>query len=301
MADDIVPALNTAINEAFERNLMTDRRVARLGGLIRDGTKDFETAHRYSQVTGEAMSKALRDVLTAENLPNETLYYNIADRTVTPALKAVHSLNTKAAADVQKSIDAADEIGLTPIIPDFPVERTAGLIDKIAASETLEKARAWLGEAIINNAESYVDDFVRDNASARYDAGLKVTLSRITSFGCCSWCAGLAGTYEYGDHPDDIFRRHEYCRCMVVYKNGRQNQSAWSKRIWTTPEEIATRKAIKPDYVPSDVMLDEYENRMERDRDIERITRATGFNRRTASQLLQRRTVTQILEQYGRR
>lgn len=303
MAEDVVPALNQEISRAFERHMMTDKRVARYGDLIRDGTKNFEVAHRYSEATGDAMSKALQETLTAAKLPNETLYYNIADRTVTPALKRVHGLNTKAAADIQRSIDAADDIGLTPIIPEFPAERAAGLVNKMSAADTLEKARVWLGEAIINSSESYIDDFIRDNAEARYNAGLEVSITRTASPGCCPWCSGLAGVYEYGEEPREVYQRHEFCRCMVVYKNGRTSQSAWSKRKWTTPDEVAERKAITPDLVPSETVQQEYTERMDRDRDIAEIVKHTGFSRRTAAQLLRRKnsTVASIIEQYGRR
>lgn len=303
MAEDIVPALNKEITRAFERNMMTDKRAARLGELIRDGTKDFTTAHKYAEVTGSAMSRALRDTLTADKLPNGNLYYNIADRTVTPALKTVHGLNTKAAADIQRSIDAAEDIGLTPIIPDFPAERAAGLVNKMAMSDTLEKAHVWLEEAIINSSESYVDDFIHENAEARYNAGLEVTLTRTAAGGCCAWCSGLAGVYEYGNHPAEVFQRHEYCRCLVIYKNGKTVQSAWSKRTWSTPEEVAERKKIQPDYTPPDVMQQEYTERMERDRDIAEIVKETGFSRRTVQYLLGRRKLTpeQIISRYGRR
>lgn len=303
MAEDVVPALNAEITRAFERNMMMDKRAARLGGLIRDGTKDFTAAHKYAEVTGSAMSRALRDTLTEDKLPNGTMYYNIADRTVTPALKTVHSLNTKAAADIQRSIDAAEDIGLTPVIPDFPAERAAGLVNKMTLADTLEKARVWLGEAIINSSEAYVDDFIRENAEARYNAGLKVTLTRTAAGGCCAWCSGLAGVYEYGDHPPEVFQRHEYCRCMVVYKNGKTSQSVWSKRTWTTPEQVAERKTIQPERVPADIMQREYAERMERDHDIAEIIRETGFSRRTVQALLSRRKMTpeQIINKYGRR
>lgn len=303
MAEDIVPALIDEINRVFEREMMADKRIRRLGGLIRDGTTDFEIAHKYSQCVGEAMSKALKTVLTAEALPNETLYYNIADRTVTEALKRLHGLSTGAATTIQQSIDALDEINLIPIIPDFPAERAAGLVDKIAASETLEKARAWLGEAVVNNSESYVDDFIRENAAARSNAGLEVTITRITSGGCCKWCDTLGGTYEYGSHPAEIFQRHEYCRCMVVYKNGKTLQSAWSKRTWSSQDELKERRETKAPYVAPETVMKEYQERISRDEDVREIVRATGFSRVVASDLLRRKkmSVDDIIKKYGRR
>lgn len=303
MADDIVPALNAEINRVFERELMTDRRVARLGGLIRDGTKDFEVAYKYSQRTGAAMSKALRDTLRAGNLPNDTIYYNIAERTVAPALKRVHSLTTEAASTVQRSIDAAEEIGLSPIVPEFPAERTAGLIDKIASSETLERAQVWLGEAIVNNAESYIDDFIRENAAFRDEAGLDVTITRESEAGCCEWCAKLAGSYRYGEHPDEIFQRHEYCRCSVTYKSGRTSQDVWSKRKWSTPSELEERRQMQPEETPRSERIRNAEERAARDEEIRLVMNATGWTRREAAEVTRRSKlpVAEIIKTYGRR
>ena len=110
---------------------------------------------------------------------------------------------------------------------------------------SLEEALIWLREPIINNSEAFFDDFIRENAKFRNDVGLKATLTRTAESNCCSWCAALAGTYEYGNAPDDIYRRHEFCRCTVTYQSERMSQNVWSKRQWeSSQEEIDRRKEI---------------------------------------------------------
>ena len=49
----------------------------------------------------------------------------------------------------------------------------------------------------------------------------------------------MVGRYEYGDEPDDVFRRHDNCTCSVTYECGRQRQDVWSKRTWEAPAEDA--------------------------------------------------------------
>ena len=46
----------------------------------------------------------------------------------------------------------------------------------------------------------------------------------------------MAGRFEYGEEPYDIYRRHDNCGCSVTYENGRQRQDVWSKRTWEAPE-----------------------------------------------------------------
>jgi len=49
----------------------------------------------------------------------------------------------------------------------------------------------------------------------------------------------MAGRFEYGEEPDDIYRRHDNCDCTVTFENGRKRQDVWSKREWEAPEQGA--------------------------------------------------------------
>ena len=49
----------------------------------------------------------------------------------------------------------------------------------------------------------------------------------------------MAGRYEYGEEPDDIYRRHDNCDCTVTFENGRKRQDVWSKREWEVPGKDA--------------------------------------------------------------
>ena len=67
-------------------------------------------------------------------------------------------------------------------------------------------------------------------------AGLKCWITRKTDGKCCEWCDKMAGRFEYGAEPDDIYRRHDNCDCTVTFENGRKRQYVWSKREWEAPE-----------------------------------------------------------------
>lgn len=246
MATDVVPALNEAIQASFKGYVLKDRRIATISKRIRDGTATFVDAHSYAERLGENLSRALVENLTAEKLPDGRLYYNIAKRTVVPGLQENYELTNVAASDIQDILFASEKIGIKAAKADFPEGRIQGLIDKMTSEGiTLERAIIWLQEPIINNSEAFVDDFIKENAKQAENVGLKATLTRIADPGCCEWCAKLAGVYEYGKAPRDIYRRHEFCRCTVTYQAKKTSQNVWNKRQWqSSPEELARREQI---------------------------------------------------------
>lgn len=246
MAADVVPVLNERIQTSFKSNVMRDRRIAQISKRIRDGTATFLDGHDYAERLGENLSRALVTNLTAETLPDGTLYYNIAKRTVTPALRENYDLTNEVAADIQKILDDKNQIGLKAVKANFPDERIQGLIDKMTSDGiTLDQAIIWLIEPVINNSEAFFDDFIDANARFRNNVGLKATITRKVAGNCCDWCAAMAGTYDYDKAPDDIYKRHQFCRCTVTYQSEKTSQNVWTKRKWeSSPEELSKRKAF---------------------------------------------------------
>lgn len=284
---DVVPEMLKDIDARFKANVMSDRRLASVSKRIRDGTATQIDAHAYAEQIGKASSKALQDVLTVDRLPDGKLYYNIAQRTVTPTLQNNQRLVNEAASTIQKGIDAKQKIRMNSVEPEFPASRVQGLIDKMTADDILvEDALKWLGEPIVNNTESFMDDFVRENAEFRYNAGLKATITRIAEPTCCEWCAGLEGTYEYGYYdtmPEDIYRRHEFCRCSVTVTYKRTTENVWTKKSWkSSPEELERREDTKPEGMTARERQ-EVLNRLDQDAIVKRIMDATGYDRETAS------------------
>ena len=245
---DVVPGLLSEIETAFKSHNMTDRKLATVSKRIRDGTATQIDGHTYAERLGKNASKALQDVLIEENLPDGKLYYNIATRTVIPTLENNQALINEAATEIQKTIDVKNKIHLNPVKPVFPAERINGLIDKMTADDiTLEEALVWIREPIVNNSEAFFDDFIRENAQFRNEAGMKSTITRVAEYKACDWCKNLEGTYEYGKHPSEIFARHEFCRCEVTFTSNRTSQNVWSKKSWkSSEEELARRVGTKP-------------------------------------------------------
>ena len=284
---DVVPEMLSDIDSLFKAHTMADRKLATVSKRIRDGTATQIDGHLYAERLGHNASRALQEVLTPDRLPDGKLYYNIATRTVVPTLENNQRLVNEAATSIQSTIDAKSGIRMGSIEPEFPKSRVNGLIDKMCAEGIeIEDALKWLGEPIVNNSEAFYDDFQRDNAEFRYKSGLKTTITRIAEPKCCEWCAGLEGTYDYayaGDLPEDIYRRHEFCRCSVTVTYKRTTENVWTKRSWaSTPEEIARREETKPEGMTAKERQ-EVLRRLEQDSLVKRIMDATGYDRETAS------------------
>ena len=284
MAQDVVPALNERVQSSFKGYCLKDRRLTQISKRIRDGTATQFDAHDYAEHVGENLSRALVTNLTADNLPNGKLYYNIAQRIVIPGLEENYNLINDVSADIQSIADKKLKIGLGAAKADFPASRINGLIDKMTADDILlEEAIKWLKEPIINNSEAFFDDFVRANAKFRTDVGLKATITRTVAPGCCKWCDEMAGTYDYDKVPDDIYRRHEFCRCTVTYQSKKTSQNVWSKKTWqSTPEELERRENIgKTTQMSAAERISQIEQ-IERDRQVSYFVKQTGYTRTAA-------------------
>ena len=284
MAQDIVPVLNERVQSSFKSYCLKDRRLTQISKRIRDGTANQIDAHDYAEHLGENLSRALVNNLTADNLPNGKLYYNIAQRVVIPGLEENYNIINDISTDIQSIVDKKAKIGLSTVKADFPASRINGLIDKMTADDIiLEQALRWLGEPIINNSEAFFDDFVKANAEFRRNVGLKATITRSVVSGCCKWCEDLAGTYDYDSAPPEIYQRHEFCRCTVTYQSKKTSQNVWSKKTWqSTPEELERRENIgKTTQMSASERLAQIEQ-IERDKQVREFINQTGYSRTAA-------------------
>lgn len=293
---DVVPELYESITKDFKNYTMKDRRIANISKRIRDGTATQRDAHDYAERLGENLSRSLVNNLTPERLPDGRLYYNIAKRTVVPSLENNYELTNDVASEIQAALDLKAGIGLNSAKADFPNERIQGLIDKMTADGiTFDNVIIWLQEPIVNNTEAFFDDFIKENAKVRHDVGLKATITRSVANGCCAWCDALAGVYEYGQEPEDIYRRHEFCRCTVTFQSKKTSQNVWTKNTWqSSPEELDRRKEVGG--TPSMTKAEQLSRQAQIARDIElqEFQRQTGYSRATARRATVNKTPEQI-------
>lgn len=243
---DIAPDLLKRILELLAEKTQSDPMVLEILERIDAGTATAQDIQRFAIALGGHESDALLAVLTPDALPDGKLYYNIAERTVRPTIEQAHELFSNAAAQIQQQLNENAGIGLQPVAPKLDEDRVRGIIDKVSDAPLFEDVRWVLNEPVRTLTQSFADDFVRENAEFQFDAGLTPTITRTVAGNCCKWCRSLAGKYAYPDVPQDVYRRHAYCRCLVTYDPGdgsKRVQDAHTKR-WGTQEELKARKTV---------------------------------------------------------
>ena len=276
MAEDIAPKLLEEIRKAVAKLESQNALIQAFREKSENKTAKLEDVHGYALGLGESASAALLDVIKSGVLPDDKLYDNIANRTVRPLLTDEINAVQDAAAEVQKIIDEKNGIGLNSVRADFPEDRVAGIIDKLDKSESIEEVRQYLGEPIVNLLEASFDSWVQTNAESRYKAGLESIVIRMAHNGACAWCRNLAGTYSY-DNLDDrnIWRRHLYCRCVLIFQDSKSSYSPWTKKEWkTSPDVLERRRNAGNDlFRVTPELLEEINANLERDREVARLMR----------------------------
>jgi len=117
------------------------------------------------------------------------------------------------------------------------------------------KVTNFLKDGTQNIIQSCYDNFIKSNAELRGNAGLKSTITRMMMGECCAWCAAIAGTYEYGKEPKDIYRRHKNCDCVVIFKSEKgYYQDAHTRKKYEKPKEAI--EEIVGSIKKSDVLID---------------------------------------------
>ena len=160
------------------------------------------------------------------------MYYNIASRLVQETLGESRRLVSGYASSVQTALNKAANIGIKAQAVDMEQDRIDGLVSLAANAERYDDVAEELSTAIETYLQSIVDNSVKKNAEFQYRSGLSPKIIRRSEHKCCKWCSDLAGAYNYPDVPEDMYRRHGNCRCLLEYDPGEgKKQNVWTK-VW---------------------------------------------------------------------
>ena len=111
------------------------------------------------------------------------------------------------------------------------------------AKDDKEVLERLLSSTIENICISFLDEFNKANAELSAEVGLKAYIIREEVFKCCDWCHAVSGKYVYGTEPKDIYRRHDNCKCMVLFKRGKEPyQDVWSKKNYDKYSEARNER-----------------------------------------------------------
>ena len=244
---DIVPQLLEKMKRAFESRVDSNAEIQRLKKLIQDKKGTYIEAEEIAKEIGAELAKTFGENLSSATLPDGKMYYNIADRAIRPLLEKSYTMSTQEAMEVQKQLNESAHIGLKVQEPTIDSDRVDGIINRLSSADQFDDIAWILEDPIISFTLQAVTDVVMKNFELQGKAGLNPKLVRTAERKCCDWCRNLAGTYNYPVEDRDVYRRHQRCRCSVIYERGDGfRQNAHTKQQLTSEKraKIEARKML---------------------------------------------------------
>ena len=231
MATDIVPELLEVIERDFNTFLQQNKKIERVRQAIEEGTATYEQAYEYAQQVGEALANSFEKNISSEVLPDGHMYFNIADRILNSTLERNHILVSAVSVEIQEILNRKAGLGLKGISPELNRNRIKSIVERVVHEEIYDDVKWMLAEPVVNFTQSVVDDTIQANAEFQYQSGLYPRIIRYTQGSeTCEWCRSIAGIYKYPDVPDDVYKRHDRCDCVVEYDPGdARRQNVWTK------------------------------------------------------------------------
>ena len=235
--EDIAPALIADVTDEFHRLYEKSDRIRYLLEKVREGTATYAEAQQYSLEVSRLIGAAYGKHVSSAVLPDGRMYYNISSRLIPATLDENYKAVSDYAVKVQKKLNENARIGIAAKAAEKDADRVEGLVNLASSADQYDDVAGQLQTAFENYSQSIVDKTIQANASLQYRAGLSPKIIRRAERKCCRWCSDLAGEYEYPGVPDDVYRRHENCRCTVEYDPGSgKRQNVHTKRL-TSPRE----------------------------------------------------------------
>lgn len=199
----------------FKRRVDADATVKNCLKTIRTGHGTYKTANKLAVRVGEILGRTLKAYAPYENI-NE---WDLIDL-IPKSLGLDHRIVADACKGVQETMNAKAGLNIKFQEPKFDFDRVQGLITELETHPEFTDIEQSFYEQLVNFSESIVDDSIRENAGFMWKAGVNTMVIRQAEYKCCEWCSRIAGAYEYDEVKDkgnDVWRRHENCRCTIDY------------------------------------------------------------------------------------
>lgn len=246
-AKDISEELYANIKKSFDAKYENAQLLGEpLHGVfvrIKSGDATFRDADMYSVEVGSMLSDSMKEYITLDDMPNRTLYRNIAQKTIGTGLKDGYGLVSNITSVIQEEMNAAAGIGLKPVKPKLDVQAVDNIVDRAVAAKTQEELDGVLAEPVKTFTRRVADDSAKANARMHNRAGLEVKVEREydgvglhNGTDVCDWCKQREGTWTYNKAmAAGVFERHEGCGCEIIYtsrKGVSSRQVSWQKNEW---------------------------------------------------------------------
>lgn len=218
------------IREPLIEAIRNDRKARQLYELIRNKTGTYNTASEYAIRVGECLAKILR-----QNAPFVSIAEWDLENLIPQSLGMDHEYVVQACEQVQLTLNADAGLGINYVPPIFDGNRAYGIVAELRNNPEFVNIERTFYDQLVNFSQNVVDESIRVNANVLNNAGVQSKIVRHPEVGACAWCRAVAGTYEYADvrrTRNDVWRRHENCRCTIDFITER-NGSEYRERVST--------------------------------------------------------------------
>lgn len=245
MSNNIYIELLKKIKNEFNLRFIDNKKIEKLNQLLFDRKATYQEANELAVEVGKILKNVFGENITENILEDGVLTEEIANILIRPNMMRNYDIVSTYSTDVQQLLNRQSDIGLKAMKPPINKDRIDGIVKKIAEKE-FNDTKWLLGETIINFTQSVVDDTIKHNTELQYKSGLRPKIKRKEFGKCCDWCRQVVGEYEYPDVPDNVYKRHRYCRCTVEYLPGNgKAQDVWSKKWKNIGESDKIKERIK--------------------------------------------------------
>ncbi|MDU7432668.1 MAG: hypothetical protein E7K89_04250 [Anaerococcus vaginalis] len=243
---DIVPGIYNEIEKSFDLKTKESHIIKGKLKVLKNKKANYNDANEFAVEVGNILADTFQDKIKTEDLPDGKMYYNIAKRLIEPNMVKNHNLVSEYSKEVQSILNKKANISIKAQKADLNQDRIDKIVDKITKYDSYDDGKWLLNEPIINFSQAVVDETIRKNVESHAKTGLRPKIIRKEHGNCCDWCKEIVGTYSYPDIPEDIYKRHRYCRCTVDYYPGDgKKQDVWSKKWKNVNEDDKIKKRIE--------------------------------------------------------
>lgn len=218
--EDVTPKLLRETRAEVERLLMADKSTRASLERIKKAQGTYEDVQRLADAYGDALVEALSKTITPEALPNGMMYQNIAEKLMPELLEDGYTKVSEIAELVQTDLNTKAGLSMKAVKAPYNKDKAVGLAHELVNIKATDIKGTVIPQQIKTFMLMVVDDMVHQNIDLQEKAGLQPQIHRRRTTGReCAYCQSLvySGPYNGEGMPEDIFRRHRDCRCVVLY------------------------------------------------------------------------------------
>ena len=105
MEKDIVPKLLETIEKEFNEKTLSSSKIKKALKSLKDKKATYEDANEFAIEVGEILSDVFKANINIEVLPDGKMYYNIADRILSPTMNKNYNLISDFTVDIQTELN----------------------------------------------------------------------------------------------------------------------------------------------------------------------------------------------------